>query len=349
MTDISIIMTIYNTEKFLRKSINSILNQTYKDFELILVNDGSTDNSLYICKEYQKRDKRINIINQTNLGAVLARRRGLDIAKGKYVIFIDSDDWVDIKFVEKLYFEIMKTDSDICICKRYKTLNRFTLIKKDVNNNFNNFYDKQTEYTKSEIKGKIVKSFFKSGCFPCAVTSRIYKRKLFDNTGKYTKDIKFFGEDLYLNFELFLKAEKVTLLDETLYYYRQGGGTSKYMKYYFDDIVNGLRIKKKIILENYSDEEEDILQPMYMNFLELYKSCIFNLFYSNFKEETLKEIIKCQLDNSIVIQIANAMENKNFDVEFVKAINKKDINYLYNISKKNKRSRNKKDKFMSFL
>ena len=243
----------------------------------------------------------------------------------------------------------MKTDSDICICKRYKTLNRCTLIKRGTNNNFNNFYAKQTEYIKPEIKDKIVKSFFKSGCFPCALTARIYKKKLFENTGKYTKDIKFFGEDLYLNFELFLKADKVTLLDETLYYYRQGGGTSKYMKYYFDDIVNGFKIKKKIIMENYSKEGESILQPIYMNFLELYKSCIFNLLYSNFNEETLKEIIKYQLDNSIVIQIAKAMENKNFDVEFVKAINKKNIDYLYNLSKKNKKSRYIKDKIMGFL
>ena len=106
---------------------------------------------------------------------------------------------------------------------------------------------------------------------------------------------------------------------------------------------------KKIIMENYSKEGESILQPIYMNFLELYKSCIFNLLYSNFNEETLKEIIKYQLDNSIVIQIAKAMENKNFDVEFVKAINKKNIDYLYNLSKKNKKSRYIKDKIMGFL
>lgn len=83
-----------------------------------------------ICKEYRKKDKRIKIINQENGGTVLAREKGIKAAKGEYIIFIDADDWVDFRFVEKLYFKIKKTNSDICACKRYKTLNKFTGIKK---------------------------------------------------------------------------------------------------------------------------------------------------------------------------------------------------------------------------
>ena len=99
MINISIIVPIYNIEKKLNKCIYSILEQTYKNFELILVNDGSTDNSLKICNEYKRKDNRIKIINKENQGLVLARKSGLDEATGKYIIFIDGDDWVHKYFI----------------------------------------------------------------------------------------------------------------------------------------------------------------------------------------------------------------------------------------------------------
>lgn len=349
MSDISIIMPIYNAEKFLKKSINSVLNQTYKNFELILVNDGSIDKSLSICKSYAEKDNRIKILNQKNQGVVFARRNGVKIATGEYIIFVDSDDWVESVFIEKLYSEIQRTQSDIGVCKRSKTLNKFTYIKKDVNGNFNRFYSKKAEYDKDEIKNIIVKSFFFSGCFPCELTARIYKRSLFENSGKYAKKIKFYGEDIYLNFELFLKADKVILLDEVLYYYRKGGGTSNYMKDYFDDIVSGLKIKHRIIAEYYEDSKDEILPTMYMNFLELYKSCVFDLAYSRFDKETIKKIIKEQLENEAVVNAVSFMKDKNFDIEFVKAISEKNVEYLYRISIENRRKRFLKDRIMKII
>lgn len=121
------------------------------------------------------------------------------------------------------------------------------------------------------------------------------------------------------------------------------------MKYYFDDIINGLKIKKQIISEYYNDLEYEILNPMYMNFLEFYKACIFNLFYSNFDKKSLKQIIKEQLENDVVIEISEFMIKKEFDIEFVQAINRKDVNYLYNISRENHRKKFIKDKVMSTI
>ena len=93
---ISVIVTVYNVEQYLDDCIQSILNQTYTNLEIILVNDGSTDNSLKICQKYKKRDSRIALINQDNAGAVVARKSGIDRATGEYVTFVDGDDWIEM-------------------------------------------------------------------------------------------------------------------------------------------------------------------------------------------------------------------------------------------------------------
>ena len=102
---ISVIIPIYNAEKYLRQCLESVINQTYKQLEIILVNDGSTDGSLSVCYEYQKKDSRIIIISQQNEGAFKARKNAIKIANGKYVAFVDGDDWID----QNMYYENIKT------------------------------------------------------------------------------------------------------------------------------------------------------------------------------------------------------------------------------------------------
>ena len=116
MIKISIIIPVYNTEKYLKKCLDSIINQTLKSLEIICIDDCSTDNSLNILKEYQLKDKRIKIIEQKeNKGQGVARNLGLNIAEGEYIGFIDSDDWVDLNFFEKLYFAAKKYNSDVAL------------------------------------------------------------------------------------------------------------------------------------------------------------------------------------------------------------------------------------------
>lgn len=100
----SVIVPIYNVEKYLNKCIDSIMNQTYNDFELILVDDGSPDNCLSICNHYADTDNRIKVIHQENKGVSIARQNGVSIAKGEYLAFIDSDDWVEINFLSSMSF-----------------------------------------------------------------------------------------------------------------------------------------------------------------------------------------------------------------------------------------------------
>ncbi len=113
MTKISIIVPVYNVEKFLPRCLDSLINQTLKDIEIICINDGSTDSSLDILKKYAQKDNRIFILEQENLGMSIARNNGMKIAQGEYIGFTDSDDWVDLDFYEKLYNAAKKSDADI--------------------------------------------------------------------------------------------------------------------------------------------------------------------------------------------------------------------------------------------
>ena len=110
---LSIIIPVYNTGEYLSRCLDSVINQTYKEIEIICVNDGSTDNSLQILNDYAKCDDRIIIINQKNLGSSEARNNGLKIIKGKWVGFVDSDDWVDLN-----YFEELINLGNKCVCKK---------------------------------------------------------------------------------------------------------------------------------------------------------------------------------------------------------------------------------------
>ena len=117
---ISIIVPIYKVEKTLRKALDSILSQTFTNYELILVNDGSPDNCPAICEEYAAKDMRIKLINKENGGLSSARNAGLSVAKGEYTIFVDPDDYIDAEGLDELYATAIKENADITICDLYQ-------------------------------------------------------------------------------------------------------------------------------------------------------------------------------------------------------------------------------------
>ena len=114
---ISVIVPVYNAEKYLKKCLDSLVNQSYKDLEIILVNDGSQDGSEKICKDYEEKDSRIILINKNNGGPSSARNLGIEKANGEYLSFIDSDDYLALDFYEKLEKSITKNNADIAFCK----------------------------------------------------------------------------------------------------------------------------------------------------------------------------------------------------------------------------------------
>lgn len=131
---ISIIIPVYNAERYLENCLNSVINQTYSKLEIILVNDGSTDNSVEICEKYEKKDNRIKVFNQQNKGGAAARNFGILNSKGKFISFIDSDDWVDNRYIEILYNNIVNLKADLSVCGYQEVSNKSDIdIKYSIN------------------------------------------------------------------------------------------------------------------------------------------------------------------------------------------------------------------------
>ena len=133
MPKVSIIVPFFNTEKYIERCLNSLINQTLSDVEIVLINDGSTDNSIQIAKSFEKKDSRIKIIEQENKKQGAARNAGMKVATGEYIGFVDSDDWVDLDYYEKLYSAAKKYDADIALATNVRIGNGKTKYRLNIN------------------------------------------------------------------------------------------------------------------------------------------------------------------------------------------------------------------------
>ena len=259
---ISVILNVYNCEKYIKKWLDSIVNQTYKDIEIIIVNDGSKDNTLKIIKEY--KDKRIKIINnKKNMGLSLSRNVGIDNAKGDYLFFVDSDDYIEKDAIEYLYN----------LCKKYK-VDMATCNSLDVYD-----YDTSAKSIEEEITVEpgtsLLKKILLSENRKGTIWNKLIKKELFD-------DIRF--EDRIINdvvvvYKLALKLEKLVFSNQVKYYYLKHSESivSKhrtewiidlydaaierynYIKNIYPDLIeNDICILKLLIdICNYNDKEVD--------------------------------------------------------------------------------------------
>ena len=341
MEKVSIIVPIYNAGKKLNKCIDSILNQTYKNIEIILVNDGSTDNSLEICEKYKSIDDRIILINKKNEGSIQARKTGIDNSYGDYIMFVDADDWVDNNIVSIMYDELKKYKCDIVVSNSYKVFSNRAFIKK---RNNSHYFKEEKLYVEDEIKNELVEAYLYGHPFPASLFCKLYKRNLLMDSGKYLEKISFLGEDLYLNMEVFLKATRVKIINQPLYYYRAGGFTSKFMSYHFDDIVNGYEIQKSVIEEYYNETKDHQYNGISIMLLNSFKTSLQNLMASNYsKDEILKHIKEYIENKSIMESIENHGSKKYFDKEYLDAIKTGNTEYLYQLGENlHKKSRVKR-------
>lgn len=216
MPKLSIIVPIYNVEKYLPRCIESILNQTFREFELILINDCSTDNCKEICEKYKKIDSRIIVVNKKNGGVSSARNFGIDISRGEYIGFVDPDDFIDANMYEILFNTANSYNSDMVICDYYKVSE----------------YDiKKYEEIQLNNKGIIVENINNIDAIERIITrdtkivvawNKIYKRSLFDNL-RYKEGV--ICEDEFLAHRIFYKCSKISIINQKLYYYIQRKGS----------------------------------------------------------------------------------------------------------------------------
>lgn len=191
---ISVIIPVYNNEKYFERCILSVVNQSYKNIEIIIINDCSTDNVKTIIDKYKKIDKRIsNYENEKNMGVGYTRNRGLDLAKGKYIYFLDSDDYIEEKCLELLYKSISRNSSFSCMLKGFKEID-----------------GKRTETYRTPEELLLLQS--------PSVDIRLFNKKVIDISGVRFSDLKI-AEDLEFIFKLLIFNEHVSFVDEALYTY----------------------------------------------------------------------------------------------------------------------------------
>lgn len=231
---ISVIIPIYNVERYLSRCIDSVVNQTYTNLEIILVDDGSPDKCGIICDEYSKKDKRIKVIHKKNGGLSDARNAGINIVLGKYIGFIDSDDWIENNYFKRLHDLIDNYRADISVCNFIKTYNE--------NEKFNvNLDIKINEYTNIEA---LEQYFDKYSIQMIVAWGKLYKAELF-------KSIRFpvgkIHEDEFTTHKLIYKANKVVLTTECLYYYWQRQDSIMGMGFNIKGKFDGLEALKERI------------------------------------------------------------------------------------------------------
>ncbi len=248
--EVSVIIPVYNTRQYLPRCIDSILKQTYSEWELILVDDGSVDGSGRICDDYTKKDPRIKVFHNQNQGPAASRYYGIEKAAGRYIMFVDSDDWLDEKMLQTMYNQIQDTGAGIICC-----------IFKDINDNGKISHPQLFQeayidcYTREECMYHMHHTRYLTGS-PC---TKLYRKELFDDID-FCSNVTI-GEDYAMIVQLAEKAERIRILPLELYfrYVRKGsishGGYTERHKQAFD---NYMRIRKELI-RKYPKLESDVI------------------------------------------------------------------------------------------
>lgn len=276
MKKVSIIVPVYNVEKYIRKCLESLVNQTLKDIEVIVVNDGSPDNSQSIIDEYVKKYPHIiKSYAKENGGQGSARNYGYQKATGEYIGFVDSDDYVSLDMYEKLYNKAILNKSDIVICK-------YTVI--DENNN-----SKEYQYLFNKTNNDKIDYLFNN----TGVCNKIYKRNLLK---KFEFRSKVWYEDIDFIIKILLKAKKISSIEDELYYYlvREGSTMNNNnikknldILAAFDSILNYILENKEY--QKYSDEIEFIaIYHIYITAI----ARIINIKHTKGKKEIINKLIK---------------------------------------------------------
>ena len=305
---VSIIVPIYKVERYLKDCVNSIINQTYKNLEIILIDDGSPDNCGKICDEYAKKDNRIKVIHKENGGLSSARNAGLDIATGEYISFIDSDDCVTYNFIEKLYRLCVDNDADIAECDFLKFENAEELK-----------YNKPEmeiieKYTSAEMQERM---YFENSVRTVVVWNKLYKRHLYE---KLRFPIGKINEDEFTTYKAFDKTnKKIIVSNDTLYFYRYNSNSIMGRKFNvkrldaldaYDERKEYYKKKNaedlyRITVEKYQKmlSEYYLLTKLYVENERIYLDNIYKKATENYKEykKNNKDSIKEKIKNKLFI------------------------------------------------
>ncbi len=291
MPKVSVIIPVYNVEQYLRQCLDSVVNQTLKDIEIICVNDGSEDDSLSILTEYAAKDKRMIVLNQENRGAGAARNRGLKMAKGKYLSFLDADDFFELNMLKEAYSRCKKENADICIYKvnRYHEPIKNTLTTDYAFNQ--NYLPKHVLFSYKDMPKYIFNTFHN---WPF---NKLFSKKMIDDNNLFFQEIKR-TNDLLFTCTALVTATRITILNKILVYYRTGiEGSSQATNYeapleFYKAFIS---LKHKLMNMGIFDEVEQsfvnhALSGCIYNLNSLDTTESFVLLYNKLKNKYFKEL-----------------------------------------------------------
>lgn len=219
---VSIIVPIYNVERYLERCIKSLINQTLKEIEIILVDDGSPDKCPQICDDYAQKDNRIKVIHKTNEGLGLARNSGMEIATGEYIAFVDSDDYVSCNMYSSLFQETLSTKYDVVYCGVNAEKKDKKIYKEHI---YNLSLNQQSQI--HDFLGNIIASEPKEKCErkgPMAVWHAIYKKRIIDTFNiRFLSERIILSEDILFDIKYLSHCQSIRLIPQALYYYCYNG------------------------------------------------------------------------------------------------------------------------------
>lgn len=274
---VSVIIPIYNAYDYLRPAMDSVIDQTLREIEIICIDDGSTDQSLEILKEYQRMDQRVRIATETNAGPALARNNGLRRARGEYVAFLDADDFFEPTLLERLYNEAQEKDLDIAIAKYDIYNSKKASFRENVESDHGNIYEGGVVTSKNEHPDYILQSTTGSAW------NKLFRRSfLLEKNISFLTEVKMF-EDVYFTVSALAFAERVGKVSEVLIHHRIYNEQSRarmFKKYYAQVPEVYLKIKEFLM-------RGGMYQPLIKGYLNLSASrClhIYSLLSSDAKE-----------------------------------------------------------------
>lgn len=260
---ISIIVPVYNTASYLEKCLNSIIRQTYKNLEIIIVNDGSTDNSLEICKEFEKRDTRIKVLNKSNGGLSSARNLGLKYANGNFIGFVDSDDWVSLNMFENLINLAVRNKLDIVECDYINSID----LKVDVNEipltaKF------QIENSHQTIT-RIIKSWHYSVC------KKIFKRSILNDL-QFQEGIIY--EDVLYSLDAVIKSKRIGYIGHPFYVYYMENSSIMRSPFRLNNLDIIEVFKEQYFLAKRNKLQAEVVEIARSRFLDYLQNSYYNLY-----------------------------------------------------------------------
>ena len=303
---ISIIVPVYNVAPYLARCLDSLINQTLKDIEIICIDDKSTDNSLEILREYEQKDKRIRIIAlDKNSGVSAARNAGIAAAHGEYLGFVDSDDYVDLDFYAKLYAKAIESGADVTVGNIRETL----------------FNGRQLDFTDWQLN--IAKSKF---CFNFSQWCAIYKSNFVKNNNIQNPENLISCEDTVFVLKCAVLAKKIVIVPDAFYHYiRVSGSLSS--KYLSDEKIEH-RITAANMILDFLNEQNLSAQDYYNTFLEMFRFISKYCFYRTTKHETRMRLMHATLELFAKYKHKNILQK--YEAEIYPYLVCNDANGLYN-------------------